>query len=621
MGKDKKTAKAEKKARTAEKTQRKESKKTAKTKKKSKFADHDVDIDVVLQDYARQQEKFNEITEIVHDGPPSRRVNATLVNNPFKNELLLFGGELYDGKTATFYNGSYNIDKSEWRKITSGNSPLPRSAHQLVSHSSGILFLFGGEFSSPKQKTFYHYSDFWSLDPTTRTWTRITTSKKNPSPSARSGHRMVSWKNFIILFGGFQDTGAHTNYLDDLWVFDVHEYTWTKIEFAPHTQRPEARSGFSLLPAADGAVLIGGYSRMKEGKNSRGIVHTDIWLLRMSSTLKNIRWEKRRKPGFAPSPRVGYQMVYHRGRGLAFGGVYDSLDEEENLESTFFNDLYAYQTEMHRWYGLQLRPPRQRTRKIVEHRRQRGKVADDELLQLQKAIEQSTGLDDDDLTVDVSQGNTLHEEIKLSMELPHERFNTMLAVSNDVLYIYGGSFESSREYTLDSFHAIDLVKLDGVRTIWETPIEEERWEGSASETESEDDEEDDEEEDEEEEALESGHVLSETRKDSKSTRVDDPGSNEPVSTIDPSLPIPKPFESLKEFYDRTAAAWLEVAMEKSRSRGKELRKDGFIRAEMHWWDCREEVRALEDKMDEEGDLGMGEVVEKDIKTSQMGKRR
>lgn len=52
--------------------------------------------------------------------------------------------------------------------------------------------LGSGEFSSPKQGTFYHYNDFWRLEPSTREWTRL--ESKGKSPPARSGHRLVYYK-------------------------------------------------------------------------------------------------------------------------------------------------------------------------------------------------------------------------------------------------------------------------------------------------------------------------------------------------------------------------------------------------------------------------------------------
>lgn len=37
------------------------------------------------------------------------------------------------------------------------SSPSPRSAHQLVGHASGQLWLFGGEFASLNQTVFHHF--------------------------------------------------------------------------------------------------------------------------------------------------------------------------------------------------------------------------------------------------------------------------------------------------------------------------------------------------------------------------------------------------------------------------------------------------------------------------------
>lgn len=162
-----------------------------------------------------QQAQFVKITE-VSCNPPSPRSSATLIASPTNTkELFLFGGENYNGGIATFFNDLfvYHIEKDEWRRVTSPNSPLPRSGHAWCrGGNSGGIFLFGGmqcrfshilnfmlkeknlsgEFSSPKQGTFYHYNDFWRLDPSNREWTRIET--KGKGPPARSGHRMTYHK-------------------------------------------------------------------------------------------------------------------------------------------------------------------------------------------------------------------------------------------------------------------------------------------------------------------------------------------------------------------------------------------------------------------------------------------
>jgi hypothetical protein len=62
-----------------------------------------------------------------------------------------------------------------------------------------------------------------------------------------------------------------------------------------------------------------------------------------------IKWEKRKKIGYAPAgpigstaTRSGCTMAYwaSKGMGVLFGGVCD-VDTEEELESVFFNDLYV----------------------------------------------------------------------------------------------------------------------------------------------------------------------------------------------------------------------------------------------------------------------------------------
>lgn len=44
---------------------------------------------------------------------------------------------------------------------------------------------------------------------------------------------MVAWRNFIFLFGGFQDTGIRTTYLNDLWAWSLTECVALRGFFRP----------------------------------------------------------------------------------------------------------------------------------------------------------------------------------------------------------------------------------------------------------------------------------------------------------------------------------------------------------------------------------------------------
>ena len=446
------------------------------------------------------------------EAPPLRRGASTLLANPSdSNSLLLFGGEYFNGALAQFYNdlNIYNISRDEWRCVTSPNAPLPRSGHAWTRASNpSHVYLFGGEFSSPKQGTFHHYSDFWRLEPATREWFKIEVKGKDKSPPARSGHRMTYWKQYIILFGGFQDTSNQTKYLADLWIFDTVNFVWHSPTLPQAQLKPDARSSFTFLPHESGAVLYGGYSRVKatvnlkqKGGKSQSLgqknvlkprVHEDCFYLRMTqpasdagpNTPPTVRWEKRKKPTNTPNPpRAGATMTWHKGRGILFGGVHDVEQSEDGIDSEFFNQLFAWNIDRNRFMPLNLRKPRQQPKKGAQDNRRGGgrrgrQGGDEELLRQLQALETGASLDDvDDIELDKKveaeeEGDKPEKEYPVTLEPPHMRFNAQLAVQGDVLYIYGGTFEKGdREFTFDDLYAINLEKLDGCKQIFLRPVE------------------------------------------------------------------------------------------------------------------------------------------------------
>ena len=650
--KDKKTKSAEKKVRVAQKQDKKAAQKEKKAKTKSKDEDSEgenVDLDAVLEEYARQQQQFLKVTEAPSE-PPSARSSSTLIASPSNdNELFLFGGESFVQSLARFYNDLfvYNIKHDTWRLITSPNSPLPRSGHAWCrGGNAGGIYLFGGEFSSPKQGTFYHYNDFWYLDPSTREWTKLET--KGKGPPARSGHRMTYFKNYIVLFGGFQDTAQQTKYLQDLWFYDCREQRWHSPTVS---QKPDARSSFSFLPHDAGSVLYGGYSRVKATKTSGSQkkgggpasrvvmvpkIHEDTWFLRITqpdptapaNTPPLVRWERRKRPANTPNPpRAGIQMAYHRGRGICFGGVHDVEQSEEGIDSEFFNDLYAWNIDRNRFFQLNLRKPRKQTRAAPvtdRGKRQRGKAAEEDLLRNLAALETKGSAFDMDIDeMDITNEKEDEEPEKLqkqvSFEMPHVRFNAALAVQDDVLFIFGGTFEKGdAEYTFDELWSIDLDKLDGVTEIFKRDLPE--WQGSDDEDSDEDEDEEDEDEDMEDgERAQKNKIpgVPPTPTDSSVTSESiAPSMTEEdatdASALTDSKPHPRPFETLKDFYVRTSPQWQETLLgdalrdrENQQKTIKEIKKNAFELAKEKFWDCREEIRALEIEQEE---AGIGEVV-------------
>ncbi|KAI6100109.1 galactose oxidase, partial [Pisolithus thermaeus] len=636
---NKATAKAAKKERAAQKTARKERKKASKT---SKLEDQDdEDLESILDKIRREWEEAHTVTEEVVEGPPSKRANATLTACPNGNHLWSIGGEFFseDGK-AYFYNDvfRYSPEKNEWRKFISPTCPGPRSAHSVVASpvGGGKLFLFGGEFSSLYQNSFHHYRDLWVFDIPTHSWERIETKIR---PSARSGHRMAMWKHYIVLFGGFYDPGYRTQYLNDTWLFDTQEYKWKQIDFKESDRRPSPRSGFSFLPNSEGIVLYGGYCKeYVKGKRPVGVILDDTWLLRITldptTAIPTFRWEKRRVPSSAhvPSPRAGATMALWntRGMGVMFGGVTDVERDEEGMESMLWADLYGYNLENSKWTSMNLRRPKT--------------VGTGKKKQVRSAIPATADPGDsenEDEKTGTSQTKITCPEQDVddpNMTKPMARYNAMLAVLRNTLYIYGGILErGSREYTLDDFYTLQLDKLDKysclrpMSTVIPEDVESSSGDESDSDTDSHNEDGSDTDEDCDETTSDMKDRGAKAKKSQRQeTEIGEenraPSSEEePVVTAvtdlraqasafmsasaqnagrsaEDILSTPAPGETLAMFYARSREYWAQKAQSRGAmdSRGKQLRRDGFGLAEEHYAEYKPVLEEVEKILAEAG---------------------
>ncbi|KAF7304868.1 SET domain-containing protein [Mycena kentingensis (nom. inval.)] len=580
-----KAAKAAKKAtKVAQKTQKSTQKKAGKQKKQKpdSDSDDDQDLEAILEKLRVEWEEAHKVTEEVADGPPSRRANATLTPCPLGNHLWSIGGEFFteDGR-AYFYSDVYRYspEKDEWRRFVAQTCPGPRSAHAVASTPAGggKLFLFGGEFSSLHQNSFHRkislawlarsnpiitdYRDFWCFDIQTHSWDRIETKVK---PSARSGHRMATWKHFIVLFGGFFEPSSST--------------------------MNSPRSGFSFISTPEGILLHGGYCKeYAKGKRPVGIMLEDTCMsLAPSDKPSNspvvLKWERRKRPStaYAPALRSGCTMTLWSAKqmGIMFGGVSDEDTHEETLESTFWNDLNGYQIAgKGRWVSLTLKRPKGKGKK------KKAVVKDED----EEASEHEEEIDPDDPI--------------LTTPLP--RFNAMLAVLRNTLYIYGGIYErGKREYTMDDFYSIQLDKLEKYTCLKKSEIvilneDEESSEDDSGSDDGDGDEgegDDSSGESSDDDALPGAVVEdpAEPETDEADLRAQATAfmgvAKDSERSPEDAMSTPIPGETLAVFYGRSKTYWAQKALESSelqerqpvkggRQQGKQVRRDGFALAQ------------------------------------------
>ncbi|XP_074488229.1 kelch domain-containing protein 4 [Sebastes fasciatus] len=506
-----KKGKKEKKVKGAEKTAAKMEKKVSKRSKRE-----EEDLEALIAEFQNLDAKKTQVVETTCP-PPSARLSASLSAHPEKDELILFGGEFFNGRKTYLYNDLffYNIKKNSWVKSDIPNPPPPRCAHQavVVPQGGGQLWVFGGEFASPNGEQFYHYKDLWVLHLATHTWENI---KAPGGPPGRSGHRMVLSKKQLLVFGGFHESTRDFIYYNDIYSFSLDTFSWSRLTTSGTAPAPRSACQMTSTPDGMGVIIYGGYSKVRVKKDvEKGTIHSDMFLLKREGKDGQEKWSWSRvsPSGNKPPPRSGFSLaVGPAGRAVLFGGVCDE-EEEETLEGDFYNDLYLYDTVKNRWF-----PGVLRGNKSEKKKRRRGKKAgaegegaerkegEEEEGALQGPTEVIKEIVTEDGTVmtikEVIPGAQEEEEEEEEEEdeeddasaplvEPCARSSAMATARQGKLFLYGGMFEvGDRQFTLNDFYSLDLNKMEQWEVLVEMDPKTQEW---LEESESEEDEEEEEE--------------------------------------------------------------------------------------------------------------------------------
>jgi len=291
--------------------------------KKELAAKGEDDIESMVKAIEEEERRRQEVKEVSVEAP-SHRSSFSITAHPDNPEIIFFGGEFYNGQKTTMFNDLliYNLKRGEWSSIRSPAGPPPRSSHQAVavSQGGGQLWVFGGEFTSPTESQFYHYKDLWCFHFSSRRWEKVVAPG---GPSARSGHRMVQIKKWLVVFGGFHDNLRDSKYFNDAYAFDLENRAWSKLSTSG--SEPSPRSACQMFPTNDGRLVVfGGYCKEKGKKGKeKGIVLQDMFLLQQDKhDEKGLkwRWQAVKQVGARPSLRTGLcNAVGRDGRVWLFG--------------------------------------------------------------------------------------------------------------------------------------------------------------------------------------------------------------------------------------------------------------------------------------------------------------
>lgn len=186
----------------------------------------------------------------------------------------------------------------EWFQPTvskNANSVTHRYSHSACIHDC-YMYVFGG--CTATNTTF---NDLWKFNLGTYEWTRLLTTGTYPSPKAYAS--MVTWKDNLVLFGGWTHPSVYPLHqqwvlFNELHMYDILANRWMQLYYAG---APPPTAGHTSSVHNDVVVIFGGLQRQDGLSTSTN----DIFCL----NLMNESWFKPQVSSTKPQPRYGHSQI------------------------------------------------------------------------------------------------------------------------------------------------------------------------------------------------------------------------------------------------------------------------------------------------------------------------
>ncbi|XP_048648569.1 kelch domain-containing protein 4 isoform X5 [Marmota marmota marmota] len=375
-----KKGKKEKKGRGAEKTAVKMEKKASKRSRKE-----EEDLEALIAHFQTLDARKTQVTE-TPCSPPSPRLNASLSAHPEKDELILFGGEYFNGQKTLLYNELYvyNIKKDTWTKVDIPGPPPRRCAHQIswgsfwpewtsdggMEKTVNPFWWIPREYKRVKKDVDRgtQHSDMFLLKPEDGgegkwTWTRISPSGVKPTP--RSGFSVAMTPNHqVLLFGGVFDKEEEESlegmFFNDLYFYDAARSRW----FLGQLKGPKSEKRKRRRARAEGHE---GARELERGAASapeplevvKEVVAEDGTMVTIKQVLtapgsascpppEEEDGAVEAGPRVEPCPRSSAMLAVKHGLLYVYGGMFEAGDRQVTLNDLYCLDLH----KMEEWKVL-----------------------------------------------------------------------------------------------------------------------------------------------------------------------------------------------------------------------------------------------------------------------------
>ena len=243
----------------------------------------------------------NTWSEITTSGGPSGRFNFQMAYSVDHQKIVVFSAAQTSSSADTWV---YDVQQNSWELKRPDPSPVQRGdAGFVYDESNKVFIMYGGLSDVNPERTL---DETWVYDIDENTWTEMT--PENSPPRMYGGDLVYdSLNQKVLLWGGnIRDGGM----LDEFWCYDYQTNTWTRIETNP---KPRGRYWFQMTFDQDiGKVVIFGGSPGGDAKLG------DTWLYDYTRN----EWTQINSSD-NPSARDHSRMVYDSeiGKVVLFGGT------------------------------------------------------------------------------------------------------------------------------------------------------------------------------------------------------------------------------------------------------------------------------------------------------------
>lgn len=236
--------------------------------------------------------------------PPAARVYATVVYDPVRDRLILFGG--FNSQYQEIYKDVWELSLSGspvWTERTpTGAGPIERQLHNAIYDPvRDRMVIYGGIGMTHLEKR----NDVWALSLTgTPAWTELMPSGTPPVPRISHSAIYDPLRDRMVVFGASDDVQALSL---------GGAPAWTPLAVTGTTPGQRLAPGAIYDPVRDRMLIFGGFDYGTNGDTN------DVWALSLAGAPS---WTALTPTGTAPSARHAQAAIYDpaRDRMVVSGG-------------------------------------------------------------------------------------------------------------------------------------------------------------------------------------------------------------------------------------------------------------------------------------------------------------